>query len=261
MKLIAMDLDGTLLTKDKRVSDFNRDILNRKSNEGVELVIASGRDLYSIVDLTDCLNVRYHICFNGAKIYKDRELIYFKSMDRNICLDILEKTVEIGLDYSATAGKEVHFTKIDPEYVKEYGTNKELEFFHITDGKPLGREFEKMVFVGDADRFKKLRKYVTEKYGNELNIFGSGDGVMDIVNIQCSKGEALKLVAEDMGIDIKDAMAFGDNENDLSMLNIAGCPVIMANAAEELKKPEYKRTVTNGEDGVGVFVENFLKDR
>ena len=54
MKLIAMDLDGTLLTKDKRVSDFNRDILNKKSNEGIELVIASGRDLYSIVDLTGC---------------------------------------------------------------------------------------------------------------------------------------------------------------------------------------------------------------
>ena len=84
MKLIAMDLDGTLLTKNKRVSDFNRDILNKKSSEGIELVIASGRDLYSIVDLTGCLNVRYHICFNGAKIYRDRELIYSKSMDRNV---------------------------------------------------------------------------------------------------------------------------------------------------------------------------------
>lgn len=261
MKLIAMDLDGTLLTKDKRVSDFNRNILNRKSSEGIELVIASGRDLYSIVDLTGCLNIRYHICFNGAKIYRDGEQIYSKSMDRNICQDILEKAVAIGLDYSATAGKEVHFTKIDPEYVKEYGTNKELEFFHITDGKPLGREFEKMVFVGNTDKFKKLRRYVTEKYVNELNIFGSGDGVMDIVNVQCGKGEALKLVVKDIGIDINQVMAFGDNENDISMLNIVGCPVIMANAAEKLKKPEYKRTVTNDENGVGVFVENFLKNR
>ena len=172
MKLIAMDLDGTLLTKDKRVSDFNRDILNKKRNEGIELVIASGRDLYSIMDLTGCLNVKYHICFNGAKIYKNKKLIYSKSMNKEICLDILEKAVEIGLDYSATAGREVHFTKIDPEYVKEYKANKELRFFHITDRRPLGREFEKMVFVGDADKFKKIRQYVTEKYGNELNIFG-----------------------------------------------------------------------------------------
>lgn len=259
MKLIAMDLDGTLLTKDKRVSDFNRDILNKKSNEGIELVIASGRDLYSIMDLTGCLNVKYHICFNGAKIYKNKKLIYSKSMNKEICLDILEKAVEIGLDYSATAGREVHFTKIDPEYVKEYKANKELRFFHITDRRPLGREFEKMVFVGDADKFKKLRKYVTEKYGNELNIFGSGDGVMDIVNIQCSKGEALKNVAEDIGIPIGQTMAFGDNENDLSMLDTVGCPVIMANAAEELKKTEYKRTVTNDENGVGVFVEKFFE--
>ncbi len=259
MKLIAMDLDGTLLTKDKRVSDFNRDILNKKSDEGIELVIASGRDLYSIVDLTGCLDIKYHICFNGAKIYKNKKLIYSKSMDKNICLDILERALEIGLNYSATAGKEVHFTKIDPEYIKEYEINKELEFYHITNGKPLGREFEKMVFVGEADRFKKLREYVTKKYGNELNIFGSGDGVMDIVNIQCGKGEALKLVAENIGIEIGQTMAFGDNENDISMLDIAGCPVIMANAAEELKKPEYKKTITNDENGVGVFVENFFK--
>lgn len=259
MKLIAMDLDGTLLTRDKRVSDFNRDILNKKSDEGIELVIASGRDIYSIVDLTGCLNIKYHICFNGAKIYKNRKLIYSKSMNRDICLDILEKAMEIGLDYSATAGREVHFTKIDPEYVKEYKTNKELEFFHIRDRKPLGREFEKMVFVGDAERFKKLRKYVIEKYENEVNIFGSGDGVMDIVNIQCGKGRALELVAENIGIDIGETMAFGDNENDISMLDVAGCPVIMANAAEELKKPKYKRTLTNDEDGVGVFVENFFK--
>ena len=113
--------------------------------------------------------------------------------------------------------------------------------------------------MGDADKFKKLRKYVTEKYGNELNIFISGDSVMDIVNIQCGKGEALRLVAEDIGIDIEQTMVFGDNENDLSMLDIAGCPVIMANAAERLKKSEYKRTVTNDEDGVGVFVENFFR--
>lgn len=116
-----------------------------------------------------------------------------------------------------------------------------------------------MVFVGDADKFKKLRKYVTEKYGNELNIFGSGDGVMDIVNIQCSKGEALKNVAEDIGIPIGQTMAFGDNENDLSMLDIAGCSVIMANAAEELKKSKYERTVTNDENGVGTFVEKFFR--
>lgn len=259
MKLVAMDLDGTLLTKDKRVSDFNRDILNSLNREkGIELVIASGRDIYSIVDLTGCLNVKYHICFNGAKIYKDRELIYSASMEADVCEDILKKAVEIGLDYSATAGNEVHFTKIDPEYVKEYGVNKKLKFLHITDGKPFGRNFEKMVFVGDRDRFNKLRKYVTENYGDKLNIFDSGDKVMDIVNIQCGKGMALKRVAENLGITMEEAAAFGDNENDLSMLDMVGIPVIMENAAEELKKDKYNRTVTNEEDGVGVFLKKYF---
>lgn len=261
MKLIAMDLDGTLLTKDKRVSDFNRDILNRLNEQGVELVIASGRDIWSITDLTRCLNVKYHICFNGAKIYKDRELIYSAGMEADVCEDILQKGIEIGLDYSATAENEIHFTKIDPEYVKEYGVNEKLKFTHITDGKPFGRNFEKMVFMGDAEKFSKLRKYVVEKYGDRLNIFDSGDQVMDIVNIKCGKGPALKVVTENLGITMEDAMAFGDNENDLSMLDMVGIPVIMENAAENLKKPNYNRTVTNEKDGVGVFAKKYLKKK
>ena len=258
MKLIAMDLDGTLLTRDKKVSDFNRDVLNKLNEQGVELVIASGRDIWSIIDLTGCLNVKYHICFNGAKVYKNRELIYSASMNADICEDILKKALELKLDYSATAGDEVHFTKIDPEYVKEYGVNEKLKFTHITDGKAFGRNFEKMVFMGESEKFSILRRYVIENYGEEVNIFDSGDRVMDIVNIQCGKGPALEKVTEDLGITLKDAMAFGDNENDLSMLDMAGIPVIMENAAEKLKKPNYNRTVTNDENGVGVFAKKYL---
>ena len=67
MKLIAMDLDGTLLTKDKRVSDFNRDILNKKSNEGIELVIASGRDLYSIMEFDRVFKCKISHLFQWSK--------------------------------------------------------------------------------------------------------------------------------------------------------------------------------------------------
>ena len=82
MKLIVTDLDGTLLSDEKKVSEYNIEILNRAVKEKeIELVVASGRDIYSIKNLTKDLKIKYYICFNGAKIYNDDKLIYKEAID------------------------------------------------------------------------------------------------------------------------------------------------------------------------------------
>lgn len=260
MKLIVTDLDGTLLNKEKVVSELNCEILNRVHREkGVELVIASGRDIYSIKEVTKCLEVDYYICFNGAKIYKKGELIYRKSMPENVCEDILKRGIALGLQFSATAGEEVCYTKLDNEYTRILEKTCHLKLHHIeNESEIVGKRFEKIVFTGEEEKFRIIREYVESRYGELVNIFGSGDGVIDIVNKECNKGEALKKVANDFGISCSEVMAFGDNENDLSMLDLAGCPVIMENAKIEFKKEEYNKALSNEESGVGNFVKNYF---
>lgn len=261
MKIIVTDLDGTLLTKDKKVSKLNCEVLNKVHREkGVELVIASGRDIYSIKEITGCLSVDYHICFNGAKVYKHGEVIYNRAMPEKICEDILKKGMEFGLEFSATAGKEIHYTRMDNEYTRLSEGKESLIFINIKSKEQIvGKKFEKMVFVGEHENFLKLRSYVEKNYSDDVNLFASGDDVIDIVSKECNKGNALKIVAQDLGIENKEIIAFGDNENDLSMLEIAGCPVIMANAKEEYKKEKYNKTLSNDEDGVGIFVQDYFK--
>ena len=267
VKLIACDLDGTFLdgtaaSIKKNVPKINADVINRLSEEGVVFVPASGRDLPSIKDMLSVIkDIKYYSCFNGARIFKGDELIYSEKMDRDMCLDILKKAAELRLHYSGTAGYDVCFTKMDKEYFGEAERKDTKYIFHPNENfdNVEAFEFEKMVFFGDEERFRTLRTYVEEKYSDKVNIFGSGDNVMDIVSKKCSKGTSLRIIADDIGIATDEIMAFGDNENDLSMLTTVGYPVAMINGKDFVK--ELVKTHTekgNEEGGVGLFLEKFF---
>lgn len=263
MKLIVTDLDGTLLSDEKRVSEYNIEILNRAVKEkDIELVVASGRDVYSIKNITKDLKVRYYICFNGAKIYNEDELIYREALDGEICEDILRKGMKLNLKFSATSENEIHYTKMDNEYTRLESEKDKLKFFFLKGKEDIKkRNFEKIVFVGMEEELIQLRNYVEEKYGDRVNIFYSGSGVLDIVNKECSKGAAVGKIATLLNIDKSKIIAFGDNENDVSMLELVGHPVIMENSREDLKKKKYNKTVSNNSDGVGKYINDNILNK
>ena len=263
MKLIVTDLDGTLLSDEKKVSEYNIEILNRAVKEKeIELVVASGRDIYSIKNLTKDLKIKYYICFNGAKIYNDDKLIYKEAIDEKICEDILKKGMELNLKFSATSENEIHYTKMDNEYTRLENGKDKLKFFYLKSKEDIKqRNFEKIVFVGIEEELIHLRNYIEEKYGDKANIFYSGSGVLDIVNNKCSKGTAVGKIATLLNIDKSKIIAFGDNENDVSMLELVGHPVIMENSRKDLKKKKYNKTVSNNNDGVGKYInDNILNE-
>ncbi|MFK4784458.1 HAD family hydrolase [Fusobacterium sp. MFO224] len=262
IKLIVTDLDGTFVNKSKEVTETNRKVVNELIERGLEFVVASGRDYTSIKDLTrDIKNIKYHICLNGAKIYKNDEIIYKKTVDREICFDILTKATEMDINYSGTAGKDVCYSQLDTEYYKEFSLEeRNFNFISNEDKKEIvARDFEKMVFYGELDHLKNLREYVEEKYSSEVNVFISGDRIMDIVNKESNKGNALKIVSADCGISLDHVIAFGDNENDLPMLEEAGLAVIVENAKKILKNRIDEVTDSNEESGVGNYLNKYFK--
>lgn len=264
VKLIATDLDGTFVNNEKNVPEINSKMINSLIDKGIDFVASSGRDIPSIKDLLkDIKHIKYYSCFNGAKIYKDDRLIYSKNMPKEICEDILKKGVELGLNYSATAGFNVCYTKLDTEYYNEHANQEtKYKFFENKDGENVKAfDFEKMVFFGKAEQFKILRSYVEEKYGEDVNIFGSGDNVIDIVDKSCTKGNALRIIADEMKIALDEVMAFGDNENDLDMLLKVGYPVAMRNAKDMVKEKISTITDINENGGVGKYLEEFFKDK
>jgi Cof subfamily protein (haloacid dehalogenase superfamily) len=261
IKLVVTDLDGTFVNKNKEVSEINKKAVNTLIEKGIEFVVASGRDYTSIKDLTrDITNINYYICLNGAKIYKDGKIIYKKTVDRDISLDILQRATEMNINYSGTAGNDICYSQLDTEYYKEFALEKRnFNFISNEDKKNVvARDFEKMVFYGDLNYLKNLRDYVEDKYSNVVNVFVSGDNIMDIVNIQCNKGNALKIVSDDCKIPLANIMAFGDNENDLDMLEEAGLSVAMENAKDVVKNKIKERTDSNENSGVGNYLNKYF---
>lgn len=270
VKLIVSDLDGTFLdgvstSKYKKVPKINSEIINKLSEKGIGFVPASGRDLPSIKELLhDIKEIKYYSCFNGARIFKGEELIYSEKMDKEMCLDILKKAIELDLKYSGTSGYDVCYSEMDKEYYTESSLKNSKYTFHSNENfdNLKAFDFEKMVFFGSEEKFKILRKYVEENYSDKVNIFGSGDNVMDIVSKKCSKGNSLRIIADDMGIATDEIMVFGDNENDLSMLLEAGYPVAMANSKDFVLEKIKTHTKKNNEDGgVGEYLLDFFHDK
>ncbi len=265
VKLIATDLDGTFVNTQKKVPEANSRAINKLIDKGITFVPASGRDLPSIKDLLlgDIKKIEYYSCFNGARIFKGDKLIHSVKMNKEMCLHIIKKGMELGLKYNATSDFNVCFSQLDTEYYNEFNSKETKYTFHSNENNDNLKvfDFEKIVFFGSQEIFKELRTYVVENYGDKVNIFGSGDEVIDIVSKECSKGNALRIITNDLGIALDETMAFGDNENDLSMLTKAGYPVAMANAKDFVKEVISETTPVNNEDGgVGKYLENFFAE-
>lgn len=270
VKFIASDLDGTFFggkpaDKIKSVPEINVTVINNLIDKGIVFVPSSGRDLPSIKELLhEIKEIKYYSCFNGARVFKGDELIYSEKMERSMCLDILKKAVELKLGYSGTAGYDVCYSELDKEYFTEFALKDTKYIFHSNENfdNLKAFDFEKMVFFGNEEQFKILRNYVEENYSDKVNIFGSGDNVIDIVSRKCSKGNSLRIIAADMGIATDEIMAFGDNENDLSMLYEAGYPVAMANSKDfVLEKIKNHTEKTNEDGGVGEYLLKFFHDK
>lgn len=264
VKLIATDLDGTFVDNEKKIPTINKDIVNNCIEKGIVFVPSSGRDLPSIKELLeDIKEIKYYSCFNGARVFKGNTLIYSEKMDKIMCLEILKKGTELGLKYSATSNYDVCYSQLDTEYYTESKLSNTKYTFHSNENLDNLKafDFEKIVFFGSQEIFKELRKFVEDNYGEEVNIFGSGDNVMDIVSKKCSKGNALRIIADDMGIATDEIIAFGDNENDLSMLTEVGYPVAMKNAKDFVKDiiPEIT-SVSNDDGGVGLYLKEFFQN-
>ena len=263
IKLIATDLDGTFVDNDKKVPAENSKIINKLIEKGIIFIPASGRDYPSMKDILskDIKKINYYSCFNGARIFKDNKLIHSIKISKEICSDIIKKGLELKLKYSATSDYNVCYTQLDTEYYNEFNNENSKYTFHSNEKYDNLKifDFEKIVFFGKNNILEELKEFVLNKYKSNVNIFFSGNGLIDIVNKNCSKGNSLKLICDELKIDLKDVMAFGDNENDLSMLLEVGHPVVIKNAKDIVKQNiQEKCEFSNSEAGVGIYLKKYF---
>ena len=286
VKLVAIDLDGTLLDKGKYISKKNIEAIRFAQKNGIEVVIATGRanfDAKSFIRETD-INP-WIIGTNGATIHDPNgELFYSVPINQQMTSHILNILNEEYLYYEAffdhqicvpNYGKELLFQEIDQLTKKSNKVDKSLLRLEIEiqfgqtgltfiDSFRNLLEQEKEIYNIMAVSFdeEKLQK----GWGKfiefpELTIVKSGKHNFHLQHEQASKGNALEILSKQLNVDLADTAAVGDNYNDLPMLQIAGRSAAMGNADQKIKDLCDVVTLTNENDGVAHFIYSLMNDR
>ncbi|HFR3692461.1 TPA: Cof-type HAD-IIB family hydrolase [Streptococcus suis] len=264
IKLVALDLDGTLLTSDKRISEENKKALRAARDKGVYVVLTTGRPLQAIGTFLEELDLlgegQYSITFNGGLVQENTGRILDKtgfSIDDVRAIRQVTNQLDLPLDvlyggdvYSLPAANESLYLTANPLLNKIETTDADL---------PTDLTYNKAVSAVAADFLdEQIPKIPAELY-ERFEIFKSRDILLEWSPKGVHKANGLAKLIGHLGIDQSEVMACGDEGNDLSMIAWAGLGVAMANATDEIKSAaKLVLPKTNDEDGIAWAIEHYV---
>lgn len=266
-KLIAIDMDGTLLNSRNEISKRTRDAILNAGDKGVHVVLATGRLLTSAKNYSSKIDLkRPIISSNGAVIIDENENVIFeKHIDKSQIENITYIADKNDVYYHFYGKDSFYSNRYVKDIVEFYNPEGSLEedkvkfnlYNHI--GDILNKDIDIYKFIFIEDDVKKLYKLREElQIVRDVNISSSWINNVEIMEKDVSKGNSLRYLCEKLNINKDEIIAIGDNENDLSMLNFAGLGVSMGNANKNVKSAADIITSTNDEDGVAKIIEKYI---
>lgn len=275
IKLVAIDLDGTLFDSNSKIPEENIRAIHFMSENGIYPVISTGRPLKGIPEELNELPFAYAITANGSAIYdwKTGKCIYENTLDRETTLEILQflndKFIHLdcfieGKGLSTYRSLEVGEHLPIPPALKHYVLYTRERVENLTDYILENDKYvQKMTlnFVpkeNDPDSFidrDEIKAYF-EAHPNIDSCCG-GYNNLEATKTGVNKGAALHMLAKQLGLKVEETMAIGDTENDVSIIEAAGIGVAMENAIPEIKELANHITSSNDEAGVAQAVWNF----
>ena len=261
IKLIATDLDGTFLNDDSKITDYNKAILKKLIDRGIDIVIATGRPI-SAMDFyyEELKNNSESIVFNGAMVVdKNFNCIFSSPLKNNIVLDIINLYKD----------KYINNTSLNIYSIEKYIVAKDnFKFQTHTEkidkkNKRIGLEnfnndieVQKMIILGENNILIDIKKDIDNLFTVHTSF--SDPHYLEILSANSNKANALKWLCHKKGIDRENVIAFGDNYNDIEMIEFAGIGVAMKNAENYVQKNAKYIADTNNNNGVGVFLKDFF---
>jgi len=261
-RLIAVDLDDSLLGSDLKISHENKRALFAARNKGVLITIATGRMLDSAMPYIKELNIDIPvITYQGAYIKDTRtgETLVRKPVPGGLAEEILKECKKQNLHVQFYNERSYYFEK-ENEFSKLYhrmtgikGEETESLFELLSEEEPI-----KLLIVDKPSKINQLHSYFKELFGRDLQISISKPDYLEFTNIEANKGNALAILGDILGISKEEIIAIGDSYNDISMVVYAGMGIAMGNAPDALKLHAKYVTKTNDENGVAAAVERFI---
>ena len=286
IKLIASDMDGTLLNHNHKIPKENVELINYAKNQGIEFVVATGRAYYEALPALNEENINCDvISFNGGIVYDKngniisitpmlpKDLYYtieiLKSFDISYQLytknTIYTKSIEtdinayIDLIRSNGYDPDVEHLRAEAQQKLDVGYITEVENIELYLNEKENPPIKIIAISNDISKLENAAKLLSEN--KSISVTSSGANNIEIMHKNATKGEALKEIAKIYGINLENAVAIGDNLNDQAMLDIVGYSVAMKNGNTILKEQaKYVTEKTNSEGGVADTIFKLIEE-
>ncbi len=265
IKLIAIDIDGTLVNNNREITPEVFEAVQKAKAAGVKIVIATGRPLLGVQNILEALNLLdagdYVITYNGALVqatatgeaFIDEPLTYDDYLD----IEMESRRLKTPLHSITMSTVYTHNRNISKYTINEaYITGLPLKY--RTAEEMAKHEIIKMMYIDDPDKLDATIAKLPQRFRERYTIVKSTPFYLEILNKDASKGLAVQHLAEKLGISYEETMAIGDEENDRSMLEAVGNPVVMANGNPELKKIAKYITKSNEDSGVAHAINEWV---
>lgn len=273
MKMLFTDLDDTLLNNESQVSPITKIFLNDFLAAGNRLVLSSGRPLASVMEIKEAAGLNrpgiFLIGSNGTRIYDcDRQCTLLKKGLPLPWVSYLQeqaKTLSLHIQtYKEQDGEpDAIISPADDEEIRFYRRKIHLPMLvseHLADA--LSDNPCKMLAISlhNFDKLETFRKNIADWAKNKVRTIYSSDKYLEIYPWDAGKGSSLLFLCDYLGIPVSDTYAAGDAENDISMLEAAGCGIAMKNASDKVKAHANVVTnLTNDQNGLADMMYELLR--
>ena len=286
IKLIASDMDGTLLNHNHKIPKENVELINYAKNQGIEFIVATGRAYYEALPALNEENINCDvISFNGGIVYDKngniisitpmlpKDLYYtieiLKSFDisyqlytkNTIYTTSIETDINAYIDLIRSNGYEpdVEHLRAEAQQKLEVGYITEVENIELYLNEKENPPIKIIAISNDISKLENAAKLLSEN--TSISVTSSGANNIEIMHKNATKGTALKEIAKIYGINLENAVAIGDNLNDQAMLDIVGYSVAMKNGNTILKEQaKYVTEKTNSEGGVADTIFKLIEE-
>jgi len=277
IKALALDLDGTTLLPDTTLGERTRNCLIKLISNGMQVMLATGRAIESSESYFNAIGAQGPmVFFNGAEI---ADIPSGKILSANL---IGVEVADFGIDMARSMG--IHYQiylpagispdtgKADPQRKWEAliidRESPESELYHrhtgivavVKDMKSIAAMPDlkgciKGMFIADPSLHDEIRRRMFERFGDEISVIRSFPTFLEVLNNGVSKGEGLKIAMKHRGLEPQEVIAFGDEENDLSMFEAAGFAAAPASAREKIREAADIIYPSNAEEGLAIWLE------
>ena len=256
IKAIVMDIDGTLLTSEKKISPKTRQALVDAQKQGLSLILASGRPTNGMRPLADELEMAHYnghlLSYNGACVthHGSQQQLFNQTISKSLSQQILEHLKQF--DVIPMINDETFM------YVNDvFHNNFQLCEWHDLAAR-LNFPLNKILIAGEPAYLQKYHEAIYAPFKETVTAAFSAPFYFEFTAKNIDKARSLEKLTLQLGITAEEVIAFGDGHNDYTMLEWAGTGIAMENAVDELKSIATEVTLSNDNDGIAVALANFL---